>query len=141
MYLFFVALHVVLCLLLMLIIILQPGKRADLGAALGGGGSSLFEQQGPVNLLQRATTAVAVLFMMTSITLALYSSRSLRSNANVGDELERAAERKASAQADASAQPSGEAAPVVVPMTPTGGSETPAEPAPSGDPAGQATEE
>jgi preprotein translocase subunit SecG len=130
MYLFFVALHVVLCVLLMLIIILQPGKRADLGAALGGGGSSLFEQQGPVNLLQRATTAVAVLFMMTSITLALYSSRSLRSNANVEDELERAAARKAS-QAQAVAVPAEAGEPVVVPVVPAEGAAPPPEAVPA----------
>src|SRR5690606_20240887 len=84
MYMFVVALHVLLCLFLILIILLQPGKGGDVGAAFGGGSSSaVFGPRGPGNLLQRATTVVAVLFMCTSVTLALYSNRSNLSNANV----------------------------------------------------------
>ncbi len=89
MYLFIVALHVVLCLFLILIIILQPGKGGDVGAAFGGGGggSTVFGPRGPTGLLQRATTVVAVMFMTTSITLALYSNQRMLSNANVDDEM------------------------------------------------------
>ncbi len=88
MYMFVVALHVLLCLFLILIILLQPGKGGDVGAAFGGGGgSTMFGPRGPVNLLQRATTIVAIMFMGTSITLAYYSSQKLLSNANVEDEL------------------------------------------------------
>jgi preprotein translocase subunit SecG len=75
MYLFIVALHIILCILLVLIILLQPGK-GDIGAAFGGGGAStMFGPRGPTNLLQRATTVVAVLFMATSFTLAYYSNQ------------------------------------------------------------------
>ncbi len=91
MYLFVVALHVLLCVFLILIIILQPGKGGDVGAAFGGGssggGSSVFGPRGPANVLQQATTVVAVLFMATSLTLALYSNERMRSNSNVSDEL------------------------------------------------------
>lgn len=84
MYMFIVALHVLLCLFLILIILLQPGKGGDVGAAFGGAGTSAaFGPRGPGNLLQRATTVVAVLFMCTSVSLALYSNRSNLSNANV----------------------------------------------------------
>ncbi len=90
MYPFFVALHVLLCLFLITVVLLQPGKGGDVGAAFGGGGgSTIFGPRGPTNILQQATTAVAVLFMVTSITLAIYSNRSMRANANVADELER----------------------------------------------------
>jgi len=84
---FVVALHVVLCLFLILIIILQPGKGGDVAAAFGGGGgsSTVFGPRGPTGLLQRATTVVAVLFMGTSITLALYSSRSVMQDTSVED--------------------------------------------------------
>ena len=90
MYLFVVALHVILCVFLILIIILQPGKGGDIGAAFGGGssGSTVFGPRGPAGLLQRATTVVAVLFMCTSVTLALYSNQKMLSNANVGTALE-----------------------------------------------------
>jgi preprotein translocase subunit SecG len=89
MHMFVVALHVLLCLFLILIILLQPGKGGDVGAAFGGGGGagSVFGPRGPANLLQQATTVVAVMFMGTSITLAYYSSQKMLSNANVGDEL------------------------------------------------------
>lgn len=72
MQLFLVALHVVLCLFLILIILLQPGKGGDVGAAFGGGGGGgMFGPRGPASLLTRATTFVAVTFMVTSILLAL----------------------------------------------------------------------
>ncbi len=89
MYLFVVSLHVLLCFMLILIILLQPGK-GDVGAAFGGGASaSVFGPRGPANLLSRATTIGAVLFMCTSITLALYSNRQIMADGNIGDELQR----------------------------------------------------
>lgn len=90
MYMFVVALHVILCILLVLIILLQPGKGGDVGAAFGGGGSStMFGPRGPANLLSRATTVVAVLFMVTSVTLSLYSNRARQTDADVGGAIER----------------------------------------------------
>lgn len=95
MYLFVVALHILLCTLLVLVIILQPGKGGEMGSAFGGGAStSLFGPQGPTNLLQQATTGVAFMFMVTSITLAWYSSRSMLANANIDDELLRLQEER-----------------------------------------------
>lgn len=74
---FVTALHVVLCVLMVLIILLQPGKGGDVGAAFGGGGgSTVFGPRGPAGLLARATTVVAVLFMVTSLLLSKGSSRS-----------------------------------------------------------------
>ena len=78
MYLFLTVLHVILCILLVLIILLQPGKGGDVGAAFGGGGGgSMFGPRGPATLLSRATTGVAVLFMVTSVALALLSDQSV----------------------------------------------------------------
>ena len=75
---------IVLSILLILIILLQPGKGADVGAAFGGGGggSAMFGPRGPANLLSRATTVAFVLFLFTSITLALYSNKRLLANVN-----------------------------------------------------------
>ena len=73
---FITALHVALCFFLILIVLLQPGKGADLGAALGGGASSsVFGSAGSVSLLGKLTAAAAALFMITSLTLAYYSNR------------------------------------------------------------------
>ncbi|MEZ4323457.1 MAG: preprotein translocase subunit SecG [Myxococcota bacterium] len=88
MYLFVVALHVVLCLFMILIILLQPAK-GEVGLAFGGGGTStVFGPRGPASILQRATTVVAVMFMGTSITLALYSNQKMLSTGNVDDEFD-----------------------------------------------------
>jgi len=90
MYMFVVALHILLCILLVLIILLQPGKGGDVGAAFGGGGtSSMFGPRGPANLLSRATTVVAVLFMVTSVSLSIYSNRSRQQDADISGALER----------------------------------------------------
>jgi len=88
MYLFVVALHVMLCLFMILIILLQPSK-GEVGLAFGGGGSStVFGPRGPASILQRATTIVAVMFMGTSITLALYSKPDARANSNMDSHAE-----------------------------------------------------
>ena len=61
---------------MVLIILLQPGKGGDVGAAFGGGGGgSMFGPRGPASLLSKATTGAAVLFMVTSMTLAWYSNK------------------------------------------------------------------
>jgi len=67
--------HVVLSILLILVIILQPSKGSDIGAAFGGGGgsSTMFGPRGAGSVLSRATTVIAVLFLVTSITLAKLS--------------------------------------------------------------------
>ncbi|MEL6345955.1 MAG: preprotein translocase subunit SecG [Myxococcota bacterium] len=84
MQLFITILHVVLCIALILIILLQPGK--DQGAIFGGGGGNrMYAPRGQQNLLGRATTAVAVLFMLTSISLAWYSTEQARDDSDVLD--------------------------------------------------------
>ena len=123
MYPFIVALHIILCLLMVLIILLQPGK-GDIGAAFGGGGSStMFGPRGPTNLLQQATTVVAVLFMCTSLTLAYYSSQKVLSNANIEQELQRLQQKKTQATTPVGIQegeevPVGEEAPDDLPESP-----------------------
>jgi len=66
--------HVAICLFLITIILLQHGKGADVGATFGGSGQSLFGSEGPLPLMNKITTTVAVLFMLTSVTLAYFSS-------------------------------------------------------------------
>ena len=67
-------LHILVCIFLVSIVLLQHGKGADVGATFGGGGQSLFGTEGPVPLLNKITTAVAVTFMVTSISLAYISA-------------------------------------------------------------------
>jgi preprotein translocase subunit SecG len=69
--------HILVCLLLIMIVLLQTGKGADMGAAFGGGSSqTLFGSAGPAGFFTKITTAVAIIFMVTSIGLAyMYSHR------------------------------------------------------------------
>ena len=69
-----VALHVTFCILLILIVLLQSGKGAEMGISMGGGsGQTLFGSGGPASILTKITTAVAIFFMVTSLTLAYLS--------------------------------------------------------------------
>ena len=69
-----ITLHVIVCILLILIVLLQSGKGAEMGVSLGGGaGQTLFGASGPATLLTKVTTAVAIIFMLTSLTLAYLS--------------------------------------------------------------------
>lgn len=72
--------HVVVCLFLVGIVLLQHGKGADIGATFGGSSQSLFGTEGPLPLLNKITTAVAVIFMLTSVTLAYISSQTSKSS-------------------------------------------------------------
>lgn len=71
MHLFTVILHVVACIALILIVLLQTGKGADMGAMFGGGSSqTVFGSSGPGTFFGKATTVVATIFMLTSLWLA-----------------------------------------------------------------------
>lgn len=64
-------LHVLACLLLVLVVLIQPGKSGGLGAALGGAGAQqIFGGRGAGNLLTKVTWISASVFFLTSITLA-----------------------------------------------------------------------
>ena len=66
-----VTIHVLVCLILVLVVLLQSGKGADLAGAFGGGGTqTAFGSRGPASFLSKATTVAAVVFMLTSIALS-----------------------------------------------------------------------
>jgi len=71
---FLTIVHVFVCLFLVVIVLLQHGKGADIGATFGGSSQSLFGTEGPLPLLNKITTAAAIIFMLTSVTLAYISS-------------------------------------------------------------------
>jgi preprotein translocase subunit SecG len=63
--------HILVSVLMIMIILLQTGKGAEMGAAFGGGYSqTLFGSAGPVGFLNKLTTVIAVVFMLTSLFLA-----------------------------------------------------------------------
>jgi preprotein translocase subunit SecG len=68
-------LHFLVCFVLITVVLLQRGKGADMGAALGGGGANtVFGSRGAGNFLTKLTTASAITFMCTSLTLAYYGT-------------------------------------------------------------------
>jgi preprotein translocase subunit SecG len=68
--------HVIVCLFLIIVVLLQSGKSGDITAAFGGMGSqTAFGPRGAATALSRATTWSAVIFMVTSITLSVAASR------------------------------------------------------------------
>ncbi|MFO7930273.1 MAG: preprotein translocase subunit SecG [Desulfosalsimonas sp.] len=69
-----IAIHLLVCFTLISIVLLQSGKGASMGAMFGGAGNqTLFGQTGASTFLSKATTVAAVVFMVTSLTLAVMS--------------------------------------------------------------------
>jgi preprotein translocase subunit SecG len=68
--------HVLVCLFLIVVVLLQSGKAADLAGAFGGMGSqTAFGPRGSATLLSKATTGSAILFMVTSLSLSILATR------------------------------------------------------------------
>jgi preprotein translocase subunit SecG len=81
MYILLLFVHVIVCLFLIVVVLLQSGKAADLAGAFGGMGSqTAFGPRGSATLLSKATTISAVLFMITSLSLSILATR----NAGLG---------------------------------------------------------
>jgi preprotein translocase subunit SecG len=68
-------LHVLVCFALIMIVLLQAGKGAEMGAAFGGASQTIFGSSGAMGFLSKLTTVVAVLFMITSLILTFSSTR------------------------------------------------------------------
>ena len=75
-------LHIVICLFLIVVVLLQSGKAADLAGAFGGMGSqTVFGPRGSATVLSKATTIAAILFMVTSLSLSIMATRNGKSAA------------------------------------------------------------
>jgi preprotein translocase subunit SecG len=71
-----IVLYVLVCVFLILVVLLQQGKGADLAGAFGGGGSQTsFGPRGTANIMHRMTTVSFVLFVVLSMTLAILSGK------------------------------------------------------------------
>jgi len=132
MFTFVIILHVIVSIFLIFVILLQPGKGDAMAALAGGGGSSqtVFGGRGSVTFLSKVTTVCAIIFMITSLTLAWRSSHSdsvLRARRNL------AAQDATKTETTKPLLPTGQTAPAPV----TGGAAVPAQG--SGTPAGNNT--
>jgi preprotein translocase subunit SecG len=70
-----IAIHIIVCITMVIVVLLQQGKGADIGAVFGGSSSTVFGASGAGNLLTKVTWACAVVFFCTSIFLAYASTR------------------------------------------------------------------
>ena len=87
MYILFLIVHVIVCLFLIVVVLLQSGKAADLAGAFGGMGSqTAFGPRGSGTLLSKATTISAVIFMITSLGLSILATRNAGLGATVLEE-------------------------------------------------------
>src|SRR5512144_2592182 len=70
-------LHIFVSIILIAVVLMQSGKGAEMGASFGAGGSqSVFGAGGGSTFMSKMTTAAAIIFMLTSLTLAYRSSHS-----------------------------------------------------------------
>src|SRR5436190_20945698 len=109
--------HVLVCVFLVIVVLLQSGKAADLAGAFGGMGSqTAFGPRGAATVLSKATTIAAGLFMVTSLSLAILATKNAGTSSSV-------LERQKKTSTTQKATP----APAAAPGTPAA---TPAAPAP-----------
>ncbi len=73
--------HIAIAILLVITVLLQPGKGGDLGSMFGGGMSdSIFGSSGAVPFLTKTTRVLAVLFLVTSLSLGFFLTRDYKSS-------------------------------------------------------------
>src|SRR5450755_1845978 len=76
MFILLTIIHVIVCVFLIIVVLLQSGKAADLAGAFGGMGSqTAFGPRGSATLLSKATTLSAIIFMVTSLSLSILATR------------------------------------------------------------------
>lgn len=102
MVIFLTIVHVIVCVFLVLVVLLQSGKAADLAGAFGGMGSqTAFGPRGSATLLSKLTTFAAGAFMVTSLSLSIISTRTGGSSPSILDK-----KKPAATQTQPSADPS-----------------------------------
>ncbi len=84
MYSIVLAIHVIICLVLCVVVLLQQGKGADIGAVFGGSSQTVFGSSGAGNFLTKLTGGLAAAFFVTSIYLAYNSTRRMTSSIFTG---------------------------------------------------------
>jgi preprotein translocase subunit SecG len=140
--------HIIVCVFLVIVVLLQSGKAADLAGAFGGMGSqTAFGPRGSATVLSKATTIAAAVFMATSLTLAIMASRGSGGASSVTERSRGTTAKPATSATTPTPTPAQGKQPTVTvtPMTsggqPAGGSKTmplpiPPPPQPAQQPAG-----
>ncbi len=114
-----IIIHVIVSLFLIIVVLLQSGKAADLAGAFGGMGSqTAFGPRGSATLLSKATTFAAVLFMLISISLGIMKTRNRGSDESVIERTGTTGE-----PAPETLEPGTDLIPLTIPPPPQSGSE------------------
>jgi preprotein translocase subunit SecG len=109
--------HVMVCCFLIIVVLLQSGKAADLAGAFGGMGSqTAFGPRGSATVLSKATTIAAVMFMVTSLSLSVLYTRSGSGGAN--SVLDRTAPAAKQSAPKPAAPRGGQSIPIQIPVAP-----------------------
>ena len=117
MYALVMTVHIVVCVFLIIVVLLQSGKAADLAGAFGGMGSqTAFGPRGSATLLSKATTISAILFMVTSLSLSIMATRSAGLGTSVLDATPQRATAPAAPKTTVPVQPAQSAPPGMVPV-------------------------
>ena len=95
-------LHGIVSIGLILVVLLQTGKGAEVGAVFGGSSATIFGSSGAGNFLTRLTTGMAIVFMITSLTLGYFAGK--KPTATIFDNRSTGTEQRAPAQPSAPAQ-------------------------------------
>lgn len=114
MYTAIVIFHIIICIGMILIVLLQTGKGSDMGAAFGGSSQTIFGSSGPGTFLGKVTTFIAIFFMLTSLWLA-YSSIHKTSGSIMEGASAPGVERTIPTAGETDAAAGGDAAPVSEP--------------------------
>ena len=128
-----IVIHIIVCIALIMIVLLQTGKGQDMGAAFGGGASNtLFGSTGASTFLGKATTAAAIIFMIPSLTLGYLSGHrmegSVITDVEVNQPLDTAGQNAEPTQGGTPAEPAaGDAAPAQPQAAPQSSEPAPAE--------------
>jgi preprotein translocase subunit SecG len=113
--------HYIVCIFLIIVVLLQSGKAADLAGAFGGMGSqTVFGPRGSATVLSKATTIAAVLFMVTSLSLSIIATRGGKGAPSVLDKA-----KSAPAQPKGIPQPGSTVPLTMTPIGPNGEKGTP----------------
>jgi preprotein translocase subunit SecG len=117
-----ITLHVIVCIALIIIVLLQAGKGAEIGAAFGSGASqTVFGASGGKSFMSRLTTGAAIIFMLTSLTLAYFYGQAGTSSVMPSTVAPAGSPAPTPAQAPPAEPPAPQTAPTPAPPAPAEG--------------------
>ena len=130
MYTLAVSIHLIVCFLMIAAILLQAGKGAEIGASFGGSSQTVFGSRGPGTFLSKVTVGAAIVFMLSSLSLALLSKQANTSSTVIDLHPATHQESSSTTEETTTTAPSAESSPATAPV-PEASSETAQEPTPA----------